>query len=98
MTRLLLPVFVLAALAACDTVDRNPCDRYADFLCDCYGTSSSECSDARVLAQDPTADVQDACEIDLADAQQDTSECLTEDTADSSDTSATAFWGDTAAW
>lgn len=93
MTRLLIPVALLAVLGACDTLETNPCQRYADFLCDCYGTDSPECRDGRILAQNPTADVQDSCEIDLADAQRDTSECLPADTGDTGDTGMT--WEDT---
>jgi len=93
MTRLIPPLVLLAVLGACDTIETNPCERYADFLCDCYGDGSQECRDAQVLAQNPTADVQDACEIDLAAAQQDTSDCLVDDTS-TVETDASR-WGDT---
>ncbi len=89
----LLPLIptAIATLAACDVVERNPCDRYADFVCDCYGDASAECDDVLILAQDPTADVQDACEIDLADAQRDTSQCLDDDTGFDTDTGVSWF-------
>lgn len=90
MTRIVFPLALMALSAACDIIDRNPCDRYADFMCDCYGSSSSECREIRQLAQNPTADVQEGCEFDLADAQRDTSECLD----DGFDTGVT--WWDTA--
>ncbi len=95
MSRLLLTLVppTLLALAACDTIERNPCDRYADFVCDCFGADSADCREVTLLADDPTADVQDACEVDLASAQQDTAECLTPDT----DSGLTTAY-DTATW
>lgn len=99
MTRLVALATLLAGTAACETLDRNPCDRYADFICDCYGTTSAACRDVSTLADDPTADVQDQCEIDLA-TEQDTAECLDDTGAfdtGAGDTGVT-WWGDTGLW
>jgi hypothetical protein len=62
--RILAVTAALAVLFACD--EENPCDRYADYVCDCHeGEEGFDCDALRELAYDPSQEVSDACTIDL---------------------------------
>lgn len=56
-------LILLLALFGC--IEESVCDRYADEVCACGDQAS--CDAARDLALDPSAAVQDQCEIDLPD-------------------------------
>jgi hypothetical protein len=65
MLRLATVMLVLAGLLACE--EETPCDRYADYICDCHDEPGFDCDALRDLATDPTESAADQCSLDLAD-------------------------------
>jgi hypothetical protein len=69
-------LFIAATLSAgCMDEDRNPCDRYVSYMCDCHG-DDHDCADLEATYEDADQDLQDSCATELDDqqAEDDTSE------------------------
>ncbi len=66
--RLLIPVGLFATLSAC--FFDEPCQRYADYMCDCHTETAEECRQFQAIAETADPRLQDQCEIDLAEQQQ----------------------------
>lgn len=64
--RLFCVASLLVLGVACEISE--PCDRYAEYMCDCHLTAS-ECDQlrAQVIGADPA--VQDQCDIDLSNQE-----------------------------
>lgn len=69
MKRLALVAVTLIACLGCE--EEDPCDRYADYICDCHANEDGfDCEALRELAEAPSQDVVDQCAIDLDDQKQ----------------------------
>lgn len=64
MLRLVAVTATIAMLLACD--EETPCDRFADYVCTCHeGEDDFDCDSLLQLAENPTQDAIDGCQVDL---------------------------------
>lgn len=64
--RLFCVASLLTLGVACEFAE--PCDQYVNYMCDCHVTAS-ECDQLRAQLSGASPDLQDQCDIDLANQE-----------------------------
>ncbi|MBW1880263.1 MAG: hypothetical protein JRJ84_18025 [Deltaproteobacteria bacterium] len=67
-----IPVVALMLLVVGATCDEQPCDQYVDYMCECHENDPGfDCEELSLVLSDADVDLQDQCEIDLAEQEAD---------------------------
>jgi hypothetical protein len=67
-----IPVVALMLLFVAATCEELPCDDYVDYMCACHDADPGfDCEELELALEDADPDLQDQCEIDLAEQEAD---------------------------
>lgn len=59
---------LLLLVLGCTLTDPNPCQKYADYICDCHGDDPAyDCQSVQDQYSTSDPELEDACESSLAD-------------------------------